>query len=223
MKIKNTLSRRDVTKQIGMAASLTLLGGQSANATPPTPKQGEGPFHPIQEQDDTDANLTLIKGHSETAVGDTILVRGQVLDTDGNPLHNAVIDIWQTNHYGRYAHPKDKNTAPLDPNFQGWAIMTTGHDGRYGFRTIMPGPYPLFFMGSDRWRCRHIHFKISSSGFKDLTTQMYFHGDPWIAHDRLVERTPEAQRNLLIAKSNIDENTGLPLYKFDLVLAKADT
>lgn len=222
MKKNKTVSRRDVSKQIAIAAGVSLLGPSIAKALVPTPEQVEGPFHPIEEQADTDLDLTLIEGNSTTAEGEIILVRGQVFDAEGQPLTDALVDVWQANHVGRYSHPEDPNTAPLDPNFQGWGLMTTDSEGRFSIRTIKPGAYPLSFLGEEGWRCRHIHFQVSRPGFDKLTTQMYFHGDPLIEQDLEIAKAPEELRHLLIAKSISDETTGLPLYRFDVVLAAAE-
>lgn len=218
MKSRTKVSRRDVTKHIGMAAGAALITSSLASAAVPTPKQVEGPFHPIDEQPDTDLNLLMIEGRSEPAEGEVILVRGHVVNTDGRPLKDALVDVWQANHFGRYSHPEDPNTAPLDPNFQGWGLITTDSEGRYGFKTIKPGPYPLSFLGEEGWRCRHIHFQVSRPGFRKLTTQMYFHGDPLIEQDLEIAKAPKELRHLLIAKSKRDEATGLPLYQFDIVM-----
>ena len=223
MKSKENLSRRDVTKQIGIVTGLGLVGPGLAMATLVTPQQTEGPFHPIDKQADTDLDLTLIEGHSKVATGEMILVRGRVLDIEGRPLNDALVDVWQANHFGRYSHPKDKNTAPLDPDFQGWGMITTDTDGRYEFKTIKPGPYPLSILGGEGWRCRHIHFKVSRSGSKELITQMYFYGDPLIEQDRQIAKVPEEHRHLLISNAVSDEVSGLPMFQFDIVLAPVNT
>ena len=196
------------------------MGSNLARAAiSPTPKQVEGPFHPIEAQSDTDTDLSTIEGRAEPAKGEIILVRGRVMDINGCPLEGALVDVWQANHFGRYSHGADPNTAPLDPNFQGWGLMTTDADGRYGFKTIKPGAYPLSFLGGDGWRCRHIHFQVSRPGAEPLTTQMYFHGDPLIEQDLEIAKAPDSLRHRLIAKSEIDAESGLPLYQFDIVLA----
>ncbi len=215
-----SLTRRELSRRIGLAAGATLLASSFAiAAVSPTPAQVEGPFHTIDNQADTDTDLSLIEGHTEPAQGEVILVRGRVTDIDGRPLEGALVDVWQANHFGRYSHPKDPNTAPLDPNFQGWALMNTDADGRYGFKTIKPGAYPLSFLGGDGWRCRHIHFQVSRPGSRQLTTQMYFHGDPLIEQDMEIAKAPEALRHKLIAESTEDASSGLPLYRFDIILA----
>ena len=216
------VSRRDVTMQIGIVAGISLMGPGITRAAAITPEQIEGPFYPIDEQADKDMDLTLIEGHSDTAEGETILVRGRVSDADGRPLDDALVDVWQANHFGRYSHPEDNSTAPLDPNFQGWGLTKTNAEGRYGLKTIKPGAYRLSAVDGSGQRCRHIHFKVSRPGFKDLTTQMYFHGDPLIDQDLVMARTPTELRHLLIADSITDEVTRLPLYRFDLVLVAAD-
>lgn len=213
------LSRRDFTKKIGAAAGVVLAGPALGGTVAPTPRQVEGPFHPIEKQSDTDFDLTLIEGRSGRAEGELILVRGRVVDAAGRPLSGALVDVWQANHHGRYAHPDDPNTAPLDPDFQGWALIRTDADGRYGFRTIKPGPYPLSFLGDRGWRCRHIHFKVAHDGQPELITQMYFEGDPLIEQDLEIAKAPAELRHLLIAKPINDETSGLPLYRFDITLA----
>ena len=219
--MKKKLSRRDITKQIGLATAIGMAGPARALTSMITPTQVEGPFHPIDAQKDTDLDLTLVSGRVKSAKGDVILVRGQVLDTEGRPVNGALVDVWQANHDGRYNHPDDKNTAPLDPNFQGWGLIKTNDEGRYSFKTIKPGAYPLSFLGEEGWRCRHIHFKVSQPDHKALTTQMYFHGDPLIEQDLEINGLPEEQRHYLIAKSVTDESIGLPLYTFDIVVGKA--
>ena len=214
-------SRRDISTKIGMAAGLALIPGGFAGAATPTPAQVKGPFHPVDEQSDTDMDLVMIEGHTEPAEGEVILVRGQVFDSDGVPLQDALVDVWQANVHGRYAHPRDTNTAPLDPNFQGWGLVNTDADGRYGIKTIKPGPYPLSFLGGKGWRCRHIHFKVSHPTSDPLVTQLYFKGDPLLETDREIAKVPEELRHLLIAESQTDEESGLPLFRFNLVLARA--
>ena len=109
MKNYKNFSRRDVTRQIGIVAGISLLGPGITRAALQTPEQTDGPFYPIGEQADRDMDLTLIDGHAETAEGETILVRGCVFDTGKQPLDDVLIDIWQANHFGRYSHPADKN------------------------------------------------------------------------------------------------------------------
>jgi protocatechuate 3,4-dioxygenase beta subunit len=148
MKSPRKISRRAVARHLGtLAGGTALLGPGIAHALARTPSQTAGPFYPPEPHSETDVDLTLLDGHTERAAGDVILIRGRVTDLDGNPLAEARVDIWQANHYGRYTHPRDRNTAPLDPNFQGIGIARTDADGWYGFRTIRPAPYALAFVG----------------------------------------------------------------------------
>lgn len=217
-KNKRGLSRRELTKRLGFLAGAGLAAPTYAGAALITPAQVEGPFHPVQPQADMDVDLTMLTGHTETATGEVILVRGRVLDPQGRPLSNALVDVWHANHHGRYSHEGDPNTAPLDPNFQGWGIQKTNGAGEYAFKTIKPGAYPLSFLGEEGWRCRHIHFKVSRDGYRQITTQMYFQGDPLIEQDLEIAKVSAQMRHTLIAKPEQDAVTGLPLYGFDLVL-----
>ncbi|MCI0517714.1 MAG: hypothetical protein L0Y45_07765 [Woeseiaceae bacterium] len=124
--MKAGFSRRTVAKQLGaLAGGAALLGPGIASALSKTPAQTEGPFYLSGPHAESDVDLTMLEGHSERAAGDVILVRGRVTDLEGRPLANARVDIWQANHWGRYTHPDDTNTAPLDPNFQGVGIAYT--------------------------------------------------------------------------------------------------
>jgi protocatechuate 3,4-dioxygenase beta subunit len=212
------ISRRTLTRRLGIAAGLGLAAPALSMSRIVTPAQVKGPFHPIDESAETDSDLTLLDGHSKAALGETILVRGRVFNTRGEPLRDALVDVWQANHLGRYSHPKDPNTAALDPNFQGWGLMNTDAEGNYGFKTIKPGAYPLSFLGEEGWRCRHIHFKVSHPDYDEVITQMYFEGDPLIAQDLEIAKAPADQRQLLIVRQDEDKATGLPLFNFDLTL-----
>jgi protocatechuate 3,4-dioxygenase beta subunit len=219
MKSPRKISRRAVARHLGtLAGGTALLGPGIAHALARTPSQTAGPFYPPEPHSETDVDLTLLDGHTERAAGDVILIRGRVTDLDGNPLAEARVDIWQANHYGRYTHPRDRNTAPLDPNFQGIGIARTDADGWYGFRTIRPAPYALAFVGDSGMRARHIHFKVAHESTGKLTTQMYFAGDPLIQEDLVMRGTPKKQRQLLITSPVEDEATGLPVHRFDIAL-----
>ena len=210
--------RRNFTRKLLLAAGSTAISGNALAKLLPTPNQTEGPFYPLEPHAETDVDLTLLEGHTERAAGEVILVRGKVTDLNGNPIEGVQVDIWQANHYGRYAHPKDRNTAPLDPNFQGIGITTTDANGEYGFRTIKPAPYPLDAMSSVGYRARHIHFRVFHENAGKVSTQMYFVGDPLIAEDVVMRGTPVEQRELLITTPVADADSGLPLHRFNLAL-----
>src|SRR5690606_34544996 len=106
-------------------------------------------------------------------------------DTSGNPVADATVDLWQANSMGRYRHPDESSQNPLDPNFQGWAIVPSGRNGGFRFKTVFPGAYSA---GLGWSRPPHIHFKISKAGFRPLTTQMYFPGHPLNEKNYLLRR-----------------------------------
>lgn len=214
-------SRRALARHIGLIAGGAALAGPAAvHALVATPRQTEGPFYPPRPHAETDVDLTLLDGHAERATGDVILVRGRVTDVEGRPLANARVDIWHANHWGRYAHPADRNPAKLDPDFQGIGITRTDNEGRYGFRTIKPGAYRLSPDEEAPYRARHIHFKVLHDDARDVTTQMYFEGDPLIETDIVMRHTPADERPLLITSPAEDPDTGLPLHVFDIALGR---
>ncbi len=192
------------------------LPGLASSALVITPGQTEGPFYPTIKQNDKDADLTRIEGHSNQAKGEVVIVTGQVLDPDGTPLTNAVVDLWQANTHGRYSHQRDPNPAPLDPDFQGWAIVSTDQNGEYRCRTIRPGAYPV----SDEWtRPPHIHFKVSQRGYHEITTQMYFEDEPLNTPDRLLKALTVDQQQAVIARAqSIEDAEATALFRFDVVL-----
>ncbi|MBS3743184.1 MAG: intradiol ring-cleavage dioxygenase [Wenzhouxiangellaceae bacterium] len=211
---KGMTRRRLVQGSLGVAA-LSATGGLLATSTP---VQTEGPFFPIRPQPDTDADMTLIEGHTEHALGEVVEISGRVLDEDGNPLGNALVDVWQANVHGRYSHEADPNPAPLDGNFQGWAQLKTDAEGRYRVKTIKPGAYPVM----DGWsRPPHIHFKVARRGFHELTTQMYFAGDPLNDADRLLQSVPESERGMLVVDFRSSPENDAKHGEFHLIMRRA--
>ena len=179
-----------------------------------TPSEIEGPFYPVYPQKDKDFDLTQVEGRSESALGNPIFNKGTIRDSNGDPIEDASVDIWQANAAGRYRHPHDRNPAPLDPNFQGWAIVQSGRRGQFNFKSVMPGAYPA----SDSWtRPPHIHFKVSKTGYVELTTQMYFPNQVLNDADLLLQRKSESERKLLIAQLDASRSD---TYLFDIYLRK---
>jgi protocatechuate 3,4-dioxygenase beta subunit len=133
------------------------------------------------------------------AMGQLIAVDGRVTDEDGAPMANAVIEIWQANSAGKYIHELDRHEAPIDPNFTGQGRLLTDAEGRFQFRTIKPGAYPV--MESDWWwRPPHIHFSIfGPSWMNRFVTQIFFPGEPLNETDLLLNgvEDPEARERLI--------------------------
>ena len=162
-----------------------------------TPSDSQGPFYPITPQKDTDFDLTTIRGHTGVAKGSIINIRGKILDENLNPLEDVTIDLWQANAAGRYHHPYDDSAAPLDENFQGWAIIQSGVKGEFNFKTIIPGAYSA----SSSWtRPPHIHFKIAKTGYHELVTQMYFPDNELNKKDFLLQSKSTSEQEMMIAK-----------------------
>lgn len=220
---RKQISRREVLGAGAVSTGVLLAAGcqsetpvAAAAAAPEsvlTPAQTEGPFYPIVDQADKDADLTKLGDSGAVAEGEIVLVEGRVLDPAGNPIADAVVDVWQANAAGRYAHERDPNTAPLDPKFQGWAIMKTDANGRYAFKTIRPGAYPA---DADWWRPPHIHFKVARRGYRELTTQMYFQGEALNDVDRILQGLPEPERLSVVATREAPASP----YVFNIVIAK---
>ena len=167
-----------------------------------------------------DADLTRVPGRDGEAIGQRIYVTGRVLEDEGRPVANALVEVWQANAAGRYFHKSDSHDAPLDPNFTGGGRCMTDARGEYRFTTIHPGAYP-WNNHPNAWRPAHIHFSLFGSAFVSrLVTQMYFPGDPLLSFDPVLGGVPEEARPLLISRYDHNVTTpGLALgYRFDIVL-----
>jgi len=163
----------------------------------------------------------LTRQHAGEPLGERIIVHGRVLDEDGRPVPDALVEIWQANACGRYIHVVDRHPAPLDPNFTGAGRAKTDADGRYRFVTIRPGAYP-WGNHTNAWRPAHIHFSLFGTDFTQrMVTQMYFPGDPLFPFDPIFNSvTDEAARNRMIAAFDLDHTVPewALAYRFDIVL-----
>ena len=190
---------------------------------PHTLSEITGPVYGHEGVRPEEADLT--RQHAAEPLGERIVVSGRVLDEDGRPVRNTLIEIWQANAAGRYIHSKDQHPAPLDPNFTGAGRAVTDDEGRYRFVTIRPGAYP-WKNHANAWRPAHIHFSLFGPSFLTrLVTQMYFPGDPLFAFDPIFNSVPdEAARGRMV--SAFDLATTEPEwalgYSFDIVLRGRD-
>jgi protocatechuate 3,4-dioxygenase beta subunit len=178
-----------------------------------------GPVFGPERTAEADNDLTHANGGE--AVGQRIIVHGRLLDGDGRAVTNSLIEIWQANAGGRYAHTGDQWPSPLDPHFTGLGRVVTDDHGYYKFTTIKPGAYP-WKNHRNAWRPAHIHFSVFGEAFTQrLVTQMYFPDDPLFFQDPIFNSVPDAQaRNRLISAYDHDatvEEWALG-FRFDIVL-----
>jgi protocatechuate 3,4-dioxygenase, beta subunit len=182
-----------------------------------TPPQIVGPFYPVSECPDLVADMARPSGSTATAQGQVIYVTGRVLTSSGAPVAHARVDIWQANAAGKYRHPSDINPAPLDPNFKGFARLTTNESGHYIFRTIKPGRYPT---AEGDIRPPHIHLAVEGR-FDRLVTQLYFAGEAENDTDRWLNAAPHPERLIVALQepSGPQFECGALVAHFDVVLA----
>jgi protocatechuate 3,4-dioxygenase beta subunit len=221
MRAHGGISRRHVLRMAVAGGGLVMSGGASAvlaQAFTRTPLQTLGPFYPVLKPLDQDADLTTIAGKPGRAEGQVIHVIGRVLNLQGHPVHGARVEIWQANTHGRYHHPSDINPAPLDPHFEGFAVQTTDADGRYRFKTIMPGAYPA----TPHWmRPPHIHFDVTGKSDR-VITKMYFPGEPLNDKDLVLQEVRANKEGLIatVLPLTPEVEPGALLVGWDIILDK---
>ncbi|MGH7914677.1 MAG: protocatechuate 3,4-dioxygenase subunit alpha [Candidatus Binataceae bacterium] len=180
-----------------------------------TPSQTIGPFF---------HRALLHEGWNDLAargaIGERVAIEGRVLDGDGAPVSDAMIEVWQANAAGRYDHPEDpqekhRQERKLDPNFHGFGRTNTSPDGRFRLRTVKPGAVP----GSgDTPQAPHINVSIFARGLlKRLVTRIYFPDEPLNQADPLLSALPADRRTVLIARVADGGAVERVLY-FDIVL-----
>ncbi|MEU4670542.1 protocatechuate 3,4-dioxygenase subunit beta [Amycolatopsis sp. NPDC023774] len=163
----------------------------------------------------------LTRQHDGEPQGQRIIVTGRLLDGDGRPIRNSLVEIWQANAGGRYRHTGDRWPSPIDPNFSGLGRALTDDDGRYEFTTIKPGAYP-WKNHDNAWRPAHIHFSVFGSAFTQrLVTQMYFPEDPLFSQDPIYNSIPdEKARQRMISRFNLERTVPewALAFDFDIVV-----
>jgi protocatechuate 3,4-dioxygenase beta subunit len=212
------LSRRElVLGMAGGAASLCAGGlwapGALAEALTQTPPFTEGPFYPDRLPLDTDNDLLILNDSLTPAVGEITHLGGRVMDAQGNPLRNVVVEIWQVDHHGVYLHSGSNGKERQDTNFQGFGRFLTGSNGEYYFRTVKPVPYP--------GRTPHIHVQLRRGDRELLTTQMFIKGEPQNERDGLVRqiRDQRALESVMVDFRPLkDSLLGELEARFDIVL-----
>jgi protocatechuate 3,4-dioxygenase beta subunit len=178
-----------------------------------------GPVYGHERVEQNDHDLT--RRFEGEPLGERIILHGRVLDGDGRPVPDSLVELWQANSAGRYRHVVDRHPAPLDPNFAGAGRAVTDSEGRYRFVTVKPGAYP-WRNHDNAWRAAHIHLSLFGLAFTQrLVTQMYFPGDPLFFQDPIFNSVPDQRgRELMIAR--FDLSNTVPewalAYEFDIVL-----
>jgi protocatechuate 3,4-dioxygenase alpha subunit len=146
--------------------------------------------------------------------GERIVIEGRVLDGDGVPVDDAIVEIWQANADGRYDHPDDTQEPRLDPNFHGFGRAATDASGWFRFRTIKPGAIPA---PGEGLQAPHINVTIFARGLlKHLVTRIYFPDEPLNASDPVLALVPAERRSTLLARAI--ETAGERVFRFDIVL-----
>jgi protocatechuate 3,4-dioxygenase beta subunit len=206
-------SRRRFLQGTAFATAAFSVPGAFAEELTRTPRQTEGPFYPDKLPLDTDNDLLVLNDSIDPGVGQITHLSGRILGPTGDPVRNAVVEIWQVDNHGSYIHSEGATKDKRDANFQGFGRFLTGSKGEYYFRTIKPVAYP--------GRTPHIHFAVNRSGKRMLTTQLYVKGEQANQRDFLFNRVREAKaRALLLAEfkplpdSKINELTA----SFDIVV-----
>jgi protocatechuate 3,4-dioxygenase beta subunit len=174
-----------------------------------TPASDEGPFYPVDTARESDADMVWLRGRPARALGEVIQLSGRVLDARGNPVSGARIDLWQANAAGRYDHPADVATAPLDPNFQSFAIIRSDAQGAWRVTTIRPGGYdsPIGH------RTPHIHVAVPRPDQR-LVAQLYF------PEHRRTNVTDQLYRSLgAAAPRSVARRVAAGRYEWDIVLS----
>jgi protocatechuate 3,4-dioxygenase, beta subunit len=195
------------------AASPWAVRGALAEELMKTPAQMEGPFYPDKLPLDTDNDLIIINDDLTPAVGEITYLSGQVTDVNGNPIRNALVEIWQVDSHGAYLHSRSGNRDQRDANFQGFGRFLTGSKGDYGFRTVKPVAYP--------GRTPHIHVQVKVKGKETFTTQCYIKGEPGNERDGVLRsiRDPKARESVIVDFAPIEgSKIGELAARFNIVL-----
>ena len=186
------MDRRDFLHNLTVAGIAASVPGVFAQELIRTPAQDEGPFYPDKLPLDTDNDLLIINDGITPAVGAVTWLSGRILNARGEPVRNALVEIWQVDGHGVYIHSGSANRQKRDGNFQGFGRFLTGSTGEYLFRTVKPVSYP--------GRTAHVHFKLKMRGQPEFTTQMYVQGEPGNEKDNLLNsvRDPKLRAALIV-------------------------
>jgi protocatechuate 3,4-dioxygenase beta subunit len=206
-------TRRGFLGAMTFGAAYFTVPGLFAEELTLTPSQTEGPFYPDKLPLDTDNDLIMINDTTTPAVGEITWLSGRILGPNGDPIRNAVVEIWQADANGAYLHSRTSNRERRDGNFQGFGRFQTGRTGEYLFRTIKPVPYP--------GRTPHIHFAVMAPAREKFTTQCYIKGESRNDRDFVFREIgdQQGQESVLVSFDPIEGSKIRELAaKFDIVL-----
>jgi protocatechuate 3,4-dioxygenase beta subunit len=184
--------------------------GLYAETLAKTPRLTEGPYYPDQLPLDRDNDLIIVNNSITPAVGAITHLSGRVLDSSGNPIKDATIEIWQVDNKGVYLNTRDRKHASRDTNFQGYGSFTTASAGEYRFRTIKPVPYDD--------RCPHIHVRVNRGGREVLTTQIFVAGNSLNKNDMVLGGLRDPYDRELVTTEFAPASSGELTARFDIVL-----
>lgn len=199
----------------GLSMSSSLVEAAQKVITPP---QVEGPYYPYDEPGVIDNDLVRLRTGDAQALGHVVHLFGTARTWNGNPIPNLRVDLWQCDANGRYHHPRDRQSRPLDARFQGYGRALTDKDGKFSFRTIKPVSYSMGRVV----RTPHIHLAAFDSrhNVRRLTTQLYIAGEALNDTDQELAKLLPLQREALIRPwtdgSNIER--GALQAHYDLLL-----
>lgn len=214
---ENKLSRRIFlgSAAVGaVGAASWFTPGIFADQLMQTPRQEEGPFYPDKLPLDTDNDLLIINNSITPAVGEVTHLSGRILDSRGEPIRNALVEIWQVDNNAAYLHSRSANHARRDVNFQGFGRFETSSTGEYRFRTVKPVAYPGRL-------APHIHFLVKLKGRDKFTTQLYIKGHPGNARDFVLNgiRDAKARESVIVDFAPVKTSRiGELAAKFDIVM-----
>ena len=207
-------SRRGFLGAIGMGAAAFTARGAFADELEQTPRVQEGPYYPTKLPLDTDNDLLIINDAITPAVGDVTHLSGRILDAKGDPIRNAIVEIWQCDRDGIYIRQHQESGEKMDTNFQGFGRFLTGSTGEYYFRTIKPVPYT----GRP---AAHIHFKIWKDHKVLLTTECFVKGYAGNEKDGIYRRATASKGGKMLPVDFVpvkDSRIGELAARFDLIL-----
>ena len=207
-------SRRRFIRQLSLTAALFSVPGLFAEELArKTPWVEQGPFYPPRLPLDTDNDLVIVNDSITPAIGQVAHISGRLLDTKGEPIRNATIELWEADSRGVYLADQ-ANRSRFDAHFQGFGRFLTASSGEYYFRTIKPVAYA----GRP---APHIHFKVKKQGRQPYTTQLFVKGDPGNQQDRIWRNLGDEETRALVTVDFVPINqsrAGELAARFDMVL-----